>query len=83
MRNLVSPSNFDFRGALIAALNYSLPAALIPLLFLVKTSDVNPVSAELMLLCGAFLTFGVYLSFKARDHAFPDESDTTFVESVW
>ncbi len=80
---LVSASRFDYRGALIGALNYSLPAALVCLVFLVKTSSVNPVGVEMLMICGGFLALGVFLSFKAKSHAFPDVSDRTFVESVW
>ena len=43
----------------------------------------DPVSTEIFLLCMITCVLGAYLSFQAKDMAFPDPHDPYFAESVW
>jgi len=76
-------TSFGYQEGLISALNYALPIAIACLLFIIKTNKTDPVNTEVFLLCMITCVLGSYLSFRAKDMAFPDPLDPHFAQSVW
>ena len=76
-------TSFEFQQGLISALNYALPTAIVCLFFIIKTNKTDPISTEIFLLCMITCVLGAYLSFRAKDMAFPDPMDPQFAQSVW
>ena len=76
-------STFEYREGLLSALNYALPAGILCILFIIKTNKTDPVSTEIFLLCMITGVLGVFLSYRAKDQAFPDPADPTFATSIW
>ena len=79
----VAFSSFEYREGLLSAMNYAFPAAVVCLLFVIKTNKTDPISTEIFLLCMITCVLAAFLSFRAKDHAFPDPLDPTFAEAVW
>ena len=76
-------TSFEFQQGQISALNYALPTAIVCLFFIIKTNKTDPISTEIFLLCMITCVLGAYLSFRAKDIAFPDPMDPQFAQSVW
>ncbi len=76
-------STFDFRAELVKALNVGFPLSVGCLLFLLKTNQTDPVRPEVFRLCLITCVLGVFLSFKAKNAAFPDPSDPVIAEGIW
>ena len=76
-------SSFEFREGLLSALNYALPTAVLCILFVIKTNKTDPIGTEIFLLCMITCVLAAYLSFRAKDAAFPDPTDPAFASAIW
>ena len=76
-------TSLKYQQGLVSALNYALPSAIVCLFFIIRTNKTDPISTEIFLLCMVTCVLGFYLSFRAKDMAFPDPHGPYFAESVW
>lgn len=76
-------ASMEFRAGLLSALNYALPTAILCIFFVIKTNKSDPISTEIFLLCMITCVLGAYLSFRAKEAAYPDPADPSFATAIW